>query len=349
MARILVLGGGRQGRIIANDLSDEHDVVVADVAKVELPGVRTMQRDLSRPMELVGTMHEFDMVVGALPARLGFAAAQAAIKAKRHYVDLSYYVEDAAQLHAPALAAGVAIMPDCGVAPGLSNLIAGRALATRKPTEINIQVGGFAADAKKPYGYVITWSPEDLLDEYLRPACIIRDGKVAEEPALSGLETIKIPGVGDFEAFYTDGLRTLLSEAHPRIGTPRVKNMTEKTLRWPGHVEAVKPLLANGTLVKELQDKCTQGDDIVVFRVQVDKDVVVMVDRAKDGLSAMARTTALTCAAFARWVATGRMQYAGVVPPEKLAQDHAAYQFILDTIRVRGIAFDPPYPFVRPQ
>src|SRR5205814_5610768 len=81
----------------------------------------------------------------------------------------------------------------------------------------------------------------------------------------------------------------------------------------------------------------------------VDGEVVTMVDRARDGMSAMARSTALTCAAFARWVAAGKVQFVGVVPPEKLATDDAAYQFILDTLRVRGIAFDPPYPFVRPQ
>src|SRR5438045_5707301 len=174
-----------------------------------------MQRDLSRPLELVGALQEYEVVVGALPARLGFAAAQAAVKAKRHYVDLSYYSENAALLHGAAQAAGVAIMPDCGLAPGLSNLIAGRALATRKPKEINIQVGGFAADPKKPYGYVITWSPEDRPDDFLRPARIIRDGKVVEVPALSGLEIIKIPGVGDVEAFVHHGLRTLLADANP--------------------------------------------------------------------------------------------------------------------------------------
>src|SRR5215469_8281101 len=99
MVRIIVLGGGRQGRIIANDLAGDHDVTVADVTAVNLPGVRNMQRDLSRPLELVGTLRKYDVVVGALPARLGFATAQAAVTAKRHYVDLSFYIEDAAQLH----------------------------------------------------------------------------------------------------------------------------------------------------------------------------------------------------------------------------------------------------------
>ncbi|MBV9016748.1 MAG: saccharopine dehydrogenase NADP-binding domain-containing protein [Alphaproteobacteria bacterium] len=346
MARIIILCGGRQGRIIANDLAGDHDVNVADIAAVNISGVRSIQQDLSRPLELVGILREYDVVVGALPARLGFAAAQAAVKAERHYVDLSFYIEDVAQLHGAAEAAGVAIMPDCGLAPGLSNLIAGRALATRTPQEINIQVGGFAADPKKPYGYVITWSPEDIPEEYQRPARTIRDGKIVEVPALSGLEIINIPGVGEVEAFFTDGLRTLLSEANPPVGVPRINNMTEKTLRWPGHVKAVKPLIASGTLVTELTEKCREGADLVVFRLQVDGEVVTMVDRARGGISAMARTTALTCAAVARWVAAGKMQFTGVVPPEKLAIDHAAYRFILDTLRVRGVAFDPPYPFM---
>lgn len=349
MARIIVLGGGRQGRIIAGDLAGDYDVTLADVASVDLPRVRSLQRDLSRPLKLRRTLHEYDVVVGALPGRLGFAAAQAAVEARRHYVDLSYYIEDAAQLHAAAQAAGVAVMPDCGLAPGLSNLVAGRALATREPEEINIQVGGFAADPKKPYGYVITWSPEDLLDEYRRPARIIRHGKVVEVAALSGLEIINIPGVGDVEAFFTDGLRTLLSEADSAAGAPHIKNMSEKTMRWPGHVDAVKPLVANGTLLKEFTEKCGDGADLVVFRVQVDGEVVTMVDRGRNGVSAMARTTALTCAAFARWVAAGKMRSAGVVPPERLASDDAAYRFILDTLRKRGIAFDPPYPFLRPR
>src|ERR1051326_6573434 len=94
MARIIVLGGGRQARIIANALAGDHDVTVADVAAVNLLGVHSIQRDLSRPLELVGTLHEYDVVVGALPARLGFPAAQAAVEAQRPDVELSYYLED---------------------------------------------------------------------------------------------------------------------------------------------------------------------------------------------------------------------------------------------------------------
>src|SRR5207248_9312268 len=99
MARIIVLGGGRQGRIIANDLAGDHDVTVADVAAVNLPGVRSMQRDLSQPLELVVTLHEYDVAVGAPPARLGLAAAQAAVNAKRHLLDLAYFSADPSPRH----------------------------------------------------------------------------------------------------------------------------------------------------------------------------------------------------------------------------------------------------------
>src|SRR2546430_16450534 len=91
MARIIILGGGRQGRIIADDLAGDHDVTVADVAAVDLPGVRSIQRDLSRPLQLVGTLHEYDVIVGALPARVGFAAPPAAGEAQRPYLGPSYY------------------------------------------------------------------------------------------------------------------------------------------------------------------------------------------------------------------------------------------------------------------
>lgn len=341
MARIIILGGGRQGSIIARDLAGDNEVTVVDPREVGIPGVRSLRMSIS-DHGIVSTLREHDLVVGALPARLGYAAAQAAIEAKRSFVDVAFYAEDAAQLHEPARRANIAILPDCGLAPGLSNLIVGRAFATRAPKEVHVQVGGVARDPKRPYGYAITWSPEDLLDEYVRPARIIQHGKAVSVPALSGLERIKIDGVGEMEAFFTDGLRTLLSYEG------RVVNMTEKTLRWPGHVEAVKPLLASGTLAQELGDECSSGEDLVVFRIQVDKDVVTMVDTARGGLSAMARTTALTTAIFARWVAQGRMMFTGLVPPERLAADHDAYHFILDQLKVRGINFNPPYPFVRP-
>lgn len=336
--RIVVLGGGRQGRVVATELASDYDVTVADVRPLTLNGVTCREVDLADPAAIERTVAESDLAVGALPAELGYAAARASIAARRPYVDVAFYPEDAATLHEDAKAAGVAIMPDCGLAPGISNLLVGRALAVRKPRELHIQVGGVAAEPSRPFGYVVTWSLDDLVDEYRRPARIRRGGKVVALPAMSEIEPINIPGVGVLEAFLTDGLRTLLECDVPE--------MTEKTMRWPGHIAAIRPLLEEGTLRRRLETECREGADLVAFRVQVDGEVVTMVDRPRDGLSAMARTTALTCAAFARLAAEGGVSERGVVPPERIGRDPKAYRFVLDAIAKHGILLTPRYPFV---
>ncbi|MEK7704243.1 MAG: saccharopine dehydrogenase C-terminal domain-containing protein [Myxococcota bacterium] len=336
--RIVVLGGGRQGRVVASELAPDYDVTVADVRAMTFKGVTCREVDLADAVAVEKLVGEFDLAVGALPAELGYAAARACVAARKSFVDVAFYPEDAATLHKDAKSAGVAIMPDCGLAPGISNLLVGRALAVRKPRELHIQVGGVAADRTRPFGYVVTWSLDDLVDEFRRPARIRRGGKVVTLPAMSELEPIDIPGVGTLEAFLTDGLRTLLDCDVPE--------MTEKTMRWPGHIAAIKPLLANGTLRQRLETECREGDDLVAFRVQVDKEIVTMVERPQGGLSAMARTTALTCAAFARLAAEGGVRERGVVPPERIGRDAEAYRFVLDAMAKHGILLTPRYPFL---
>lgn len=336
MKKILVLGGGKQGRVIAADLASHAQVTVADVREPSIPSVRFVEADLSDSAALIRLMREHDLAVGALPSKLGYSAARAAVEAKRTYVDITFYAEDPGDLHEEARRAGIAVLPDCGLAPGISNLVVGRAIAQGMPDEIHIKVGGIARDASRPYGYVVTWSLDDLVEEYTRPARILRSGKVATVPVFSGLERIQVEGVGELEAFLTDGLRTLLDCG--------VREMTEMTLRWPGHVDRVRPLLASGTLVEEFRRRCTGGDDLVVFLVDVvrggRRERVTLVDRAQGGLTAMSRTTALTCAAFARWAAEGTLRETGVVPPERIGADERAFRFILESLGRHGLRLD---------
>ncbi len=252
--RILVLGGGAQGRVIAGDLARRlagARVTVADVRDPRLPALPNLawrEADCAEPGAVARLMREHDFAVGALPSRLGFAAMRAAIEAGRDLVDVSFCGEDALTLDAEARAAGVAIVPDAGLAPGISNLGAGEAYARRgPPRELLVMVGGVAQDRGRPYGYVVTWSLEDLNEEYVRPARIVRGGRQVGVPVFSGLERVSVEGVGEMEAFYSDGLRSLMDTL------PGVSEMGEKTLRWPGHVEAVKPLVAEGRLVGELR------------------------------------------------------------------------------------------------
>ena len=337
MARITILGGGRQGSVVARELAADHEVTVIDSVARSIPDVQNRQSDLGSRDAVRAALEGCDMAVGALPARFGFAAAQAAIDAHKNYVDLAFSEEDAYSLHDAAQAAGVAVLPDCGLAPGISNLVIGRALATAKRQSVRVEVGGVAADKSKPYGYVVTWAVSDLQDEYVRPARIVREGKVIELPPFAELEHIEIPGVGTLESFLTDGCRTLLS-----IDVPSVE---EKTLRWPGHAAAIQPLVAQGTFVEEISSKCTQGDDLVVLRITIDDQVILLIDRPQAGLSAMSRTTALTCASFAAWVATGKLKETGVLAPETIGRDSQAYEFILNRLAAHGVKLQPDRPF----
>jgi saccharopine dehydrogenase-like NADP-dependent oxidoreductase len=338
MARILVLGGGKQGRVVAAELAKDHTVAMADLQPTELAGVTTIQADLSDPAVLVELMSQYDLAAGALPAAIGFKAAQAAVSAKRSFVDLSFYPEDAYSLDAAAKEAGITILPDCGLAPGLSNLLAGRAHAAKHRKAIHIQVGGVAEDKTAPYGYAVSWALTDLVDEYTRPARFRRHNAVQTLPACAEQELVNIDGVGEMESFLSDGCRTLLAMD--------IEEITEKTLRWPGHVEAIQPLVANGNLIEEFQAKCAGRKDLVVFTVDADGEVATMVERAQDGLSAMARTTALTCAAFTRLLASGILKETGVIAPERVGADPAAYRLILEALQTHDIRMTPAFPFL---
>jgi len=346
---ILVLGGGAQGRVIATDLATRLPQARVTVADVRDPGLRPLpnlswrEADCSAPATVVGLMGEHDLAVGALPSRHGFAAMKAAIEARRNLVDVSFCGEDALHLDAAARAAGVTIVPDAGLAPGISNLVAGEAYARRgPPQELVIMVGGVAQDRSQPYGYCVSWSLDDLTEEYVRPARIVRAGRQVAVPVFSGMERVSIEGVGEMEAFYSDGLRSLMDTL------PGVAEMGEKTLRWPGHAEAVKPLVAAGRLVEELRARCTLTPplDLVALRVRMrwadGEERVTLVDRydPATGLTAMARTTAFTTAVTAQMVAGGLVPPAGVRPLELAARDPRVFRAMIVGLEAHGVRLD---------
>jgi len=344
--KIVVLGGGAQGRVIAADLARSRadaQVNVADVRRPEMPALPNLgfvEADLSRVDTAAGLIASHDLAVGALPSRFGYGAMQAAIEAERDLVDVSFCAENPLALDSAARAAGVRVLPDCGLAPGLSHLCVGRAAAQGTPDEVVIYVGGVAQDRAKPYGYVITWSLDDLEQEYIRPARIVADGRPMTVPVFSGMERVTIDGAGEMEAFYSDGLRTLIDTL------PGVPVMGEKTLRWPGHVEAVRPLVESGRFVAEFRARCSAAEprDVVAMLVRVrhgDRESsMTLVDRWDDAtrMTAMSRTTALTTSAVAQLVAAGGVRDTGVLPLERIGPDANAYRFITGCLERHGIA-----------
>ena len=363
--KVLLLGYGNIGSAIVRDLAENApliEVTVADKRQQKARDVCWIQLDVSDHSKLVETMKKFDLVIGALPGELGFRAVKACIEARVDMVDVSYMPQNPLTLNNDAMKAGITIIPDCGVAPGLSNILVGHAVAKLDRVEnVHILVGGLPEKLVPPLDYTVTWSVAGLIDEYTRKAKIVEDGKVVEAEALSGLETVEFPKVGKLEAFYTDGLRTLI------YTVKNVKSMWEKTLRYSGHVEKINLLKALGffdekpveventfvsprkVTVRLLEEKLRKPEskDILAMKVEVDgtkKDLRIsytyqLIDYYDEEreITAMARTTAYTASIIAQLLDQKIIEGKGVIPPEKVATRQKTFNKILNELEKRQI------------
>ena len=372
--KALILGCGNIGSVAAEDLAksiSSIQVVVADkketrakevAERIGGSNVSWIQLDATNPSKLANALKDFDLVMGFLPGKLGYRLTRACIDAGKDLVDVSYMSENPLALTDNAIKASVTIVPDCGLAPGISNILVGHAAAELdKVQAVHIMVGGLPEKPVPPLDYVITWSPENLIDEYMRKARIVKEGKIIEVEALSGLEEIEFPEFGKLEAVYTDGLRTL-----PQTITDAY-DMWEKTLRYPGHAEKIKLLKTLGFFeeeqidvegvsvsprkltVKLLEQKLRKPEikDIVALKVEVagvkngrqTRYVYHLLDHydEKRGITAMARTTAYSASIIAQLMLKKALKEKGVVPTEKIGKNNALFQLFLDELKKREI------------
>lgn len=372
--KIIVLGCGNIGSVVADDLAQslpKAKIAMADLnpnrakeaaSKIGRNNVSWAQTDASNHPELVKTLRKFDLAVGALPGPMGFKACRASIAAGVDMADVSYMPEDVTVLNKAALKAEVSIVPDCGMCPGLSNILVGHAINKLDRVEsVHMLSGGLPQKPVPPLGYVITWSVKDLIDMYSRKVSIVKEGKIAQVEALSGLEEITFPKVGKLEAFYTDGLRTLLHTVKD------ASDMWEKSLRYPGHVQKIKLLKTLGFF----DDKPIEIGNLAVsprelsakllgrkLRMPKVADIVAMlvwVSGLKNGrrvifnyqmldrydrerkVTAMARTTAYTTSIVSQLFAKKAFEEKGVIPPEKLGMNNRIYMKFMSEIKKRGI------------
>jgi len=372
--KIIVLGCGNIGSVVARDLAESMpsaQIAMADleqsrveeaVSKIGRGNVSWVQVDASNKHELVQSLKKFDLAVGTLPGSMGFQACKAAISAKVDMVDVSYMSENVMVLDKAALKANVCIVPDCGMSPGLGNILVGHAINRLDNVEAVFMLnGGLPEKPVPPLDYVITWSVKDLIDMYFRKVTIVKEGKLAKVEAMSGLEMIRFPMVGKLEAFYTDGLRTLL---HTVKG---VKNMWEKTLRYRRHIEKIKLLKSLGFFDEkpiEIGNLSVSPRELTakLFEKKLKKpevrDIVAMMVKVggvkkgrrttytyhlldhcdkKRKVTAMARTTAYTASVVAQLMAKRVVEEKGVVPPEKLGMNEKFYRKFMDQMKKRGI------------
>ena len=360
------------GKAIAIDLSENYAVTSADIDKksleflsenypVEGVAVNLMEEDA------VGSLvKDFDLVVSAVPGFMGFDVLKTVIEAGKNIVDISFMPEDFMDLNALAAEKGVTAITDAGVAPGLPNLFAGRLNETMEITDFDYMVGGLPRVKVYPFYYKAPFSPIDVVEEYTRPARFIEKGKWMTKPAMSDPELVFFDKVGTLEAFYTDGLRSLLRNMD------HVPNMREKTLRYPGHIQLIQALKTAGFFDEEpsvtvnntairpidftskvlIRDWQLNPDEpeFTVMRIEVrgktggvrHKIVYDLYDEYdhEKKISSMARTTGYTATANAGLILTGTFAGKGVFPLELIGMDQECFDFVMDYLEARNITFE---------
>lgn len=329
-------------------------------------GVRTVRADLSDPDTVGSVVCDSDIVLGALPSTIGYQALRAVIEAGKHYCDISFMREDGTDLDGLARDRGVTAVIDCGVAPGLSNMLAGYASTQLDEIDrVAIYVGGLPVERRWPYQYKAPFSPYDVIEEYTRPSRIVEHGSVVTRPALSDRELIDFAGIGTLEAFVTDGLRSLVS-------TIKAQHMVEKTLRYPGHCQLmavlrhiglfnhqpilvgpdrleIRPIDVTSALMFPQWEYDDHEPDLTVMRVIVEGARKGRMERVRyqwdlldrydteTNTSSLARTTALPNTIMARLVADGQFREPGVHPPERVGRVPGLLDRVLEQLAQRGV------------
>lgn len=371
--RCLVLGGGVVGEAVAWDLTQvapTAEVTLADADRPRLEALAARMPLRVEPLDVTAAgllerlAADHDVVVGALPSHLGYGVLERLCRQGVRMCDISFMPERASLLDAVARTHGACIVHDCGVAPGLSHVLVGAAVATlAKVTRVRLDVGGLPETPRPPFFYKAPFAPADVIEEYTRPVLVVRDGVPTAAEPLSEDERFDVAGVGALDSFLTDGLRSL-------VDTVTAETMEERTLRHPGHLPVMRALrdagffeaapmsvgevavspraLTSALLFPHWRYEAGERD-LTVLRVDVTGEDAegrprhrswTMVDRpdsASTGtLSSMARTTGFPAAIVARWLADGSFAEAGVHAPERLGLAGRA-SLLLEALRARGI------------
>ena len=390
---LLGMGGGAQGSAAAFDLvrhGHVDRVVLADL-DVSRPagflkhhvgaGLELRALDARDPVRVRAAMRNVDAVLCALPYSFNYQMAELAVEAGAHYCDLggnTAVVEQQRALHERASRQGVSVIPDCGVAPGMVNILAQAGIdALEKVASVRMFVGGLPQQPEPPLNYQIVYSMRGVLDCYTTPSVVLENGELATKEALSDVEEVRFPDpVGRLEAFHTsDGASTM-----PHRYRGRIPRMEFKTLRYAGHAHIMRAIRDLGLMVPESVriDDCEvapreffievvspklrsdRSPDLVALRVDVagkraGMPVTVrfdLLDRydAEHGMTAMMRTTGYSLAVTGLMQVDGRVREHGVHTPDE-AIPAGPY---ISELGTRGIAIerteggspngDPPAP-----
>lgn len=358
--KMLVLGAGLQGSACAFDLlqnPDVSEVRLADIAIDHLPGFLAPysgERLIPTPLDVrneeavSAVMRESDAVMSAIPYYFNLRLAELAVNAGTNFSDLGGNTEivfGQKKLHDAAAAKGVTVIPDCGLAPGMVNILAQHGISQLDTTDkVRIYVGGLPQHPQPPLNYQVVYSLEGVLDYYTTLSWIIRDGKREQVKALSEIEPVDFPSpVGTLEAFHTAGGLSTIGFRYEG----KIPSMEYKTLRYPGHAKIMEAIRDMGLLdlepidvkgsrviprdvtIAAMKPHLTKPDspDLVALRVTVEGTKAgkpkklgwELVDKfdAVHGISAMMRTTGYSLSITGQMQARGEIVPSGVFTPDE--------------------------------
>lgn len=373
--KFIVFGAGMMGHALVYDLArspgvervtvaDENGERAAQLAhSLGSPLIHPLELDVSHVRDVVATMRGNACAISAVPYRFNADLTRAAIEAGIHFCDLGgndQVVEEQRGLNAQAVQKGVLIIPNCGLAPGLGNVLAAAGTKMFDAVDsITIRVGGLPKHPVPPFNYQLVFSVDGLINEYSGRAKVLREFQPVEIDAMTELETLEFPPpYGTLEAFLTSGGSSLLSE----MFAGKVRHLDYKTIRYPGHCERFRLLLELGfgssepisvgpslmtarELFLELLKKKlpSTGPDVVLLRVELRGDGrhtpkilrFQLIDSLDENanITAMMRTTAFPTSVIAQMVAGGRIQGKGVRTPEQCVE----LEPLLSELEVRNI------------
>jgi lysine 6-dehydrogenase len=375
--KMLVLGAGLQGCACAFDLLRNPAITQVTLADLhierELPAFLRSERgkrlqfvalDVNDHDAVRALMTGHTSVMSAIPYYFNGPMAKLAVEVGAHFSDLGGNTEivmEQKKLHEAAKAKGVSVIPDCGLAPGMVNILAAEGIRRMDTADrVKIYVGGLPQHPEPPLNYQIVYSLEGALDYYTTQSWIIRDGKPTQVDALSELEDVEFPSpVGTLEAFHTAGGISTMPFAYQG----KVREMEYKTLRYPGHVAVMRPIRELGLIdntpigvkghqivprdlfIAAVTPKLfkPEGKDLVALKVEVTgtkggKPARVawqLIDRydAEHKISAMMRTTGYSLAITGQMQADGRVTEKGVHTPDEAMP----FQGYVDELAKRGV------------
>jgi lysine 6-dehydrogenase len=376
---MMVLGAGLQGCACAYDLLRNpavDQVTLADLRPEQLPQfltgdwngrLRPLRLDVTDIAAVKAALQGHASVMSAIPYYYNAPMARAAVEVGCHFSDLGGNTEivlEQKKLDAQARARGLSVIPDCGLAPGMVNILAAEGIRRLDRAEkVKVYVGGLPQSPEPPLNYQIVYSLEGALDYYTTPSWILRGGRPVQVEALSELEPVEFPSpVGTLEAFHTGGGISTLPFAYEG----KVDVMEYKTLRYPGHAAIMRPIRELGLLdtrpvevkghsivprdvfIASVSPRLhkPQGRDLVALQVQVSgvKDgsrrqigfrLIDYYD-VEHGISAMMRTTGYSLSITGQMQADGRVTAKGVHTPDE-AIPYPAY---VEELGRRGVRIE---------